>query len=318
MTKFFTVITTVLFIFASCTNEKAIISEMRCEYLQSPINIDAAKPRFTWIYESNTGKFTQHSYQIAIAMSKKALEDGDYFWTSEKITNKLAQSSYNGDKTLTPQTKYYWRVTSFDEKNNAIVSPVDSFEMAKMEMTDWTAKWITDKHDKSFGPAPMFRKSFTIDKEIESAKLYISAAAYYLLFINGEKAGKEKLDPGYTHYDKRNLYTTMDITTLLQKGENVVATVLGNGFYNEDAPVATWDFEKARWRDRAKMIMEIDVLYSDGTKLVIPTDDTWKTAIGPHIYNNIYSGETYDARKEITIGTLPRSTTRNGKTRFLQ
>lgn len=300
MTKFFTVITTVLFIFASCTDEKATISEMRCEYLQSPINIDAAKPRFTWIYESNNGKFTQHSYQIAIAMSKKALEDGDYFWTSEKITNKLAQSSYNGDKTLTPQTKYYWRVTSFDEKNNAIVSPVDSFEMAKMEMTDWTAKWITDKHDKSFGPAPMFRKSFTIDKEIESAKLYISAAAYYLLFINGEKAGKEKLDPGYTHYDKRNLYTTMDITTLLQKGENVVATVVGNGFYNEDAPVATWDFEKARWRDRAKMIMEIDVLYSDGTKLVIPTDDTWKTATGPHIYNNIYSGETYDARKEIT------------------
>ena len=58
----------------------------------------------------------------------------------------------------------------------------------------------------------------------------------------------------------------------------MVATVLGNGFYNADAPVATWDFEKAPWRDRARMIMEIHVKYADGTATTIPTDHTWKTS----------------------------------------
>lgn len=55
------------------------------------------------------------------------------------------------------------------------------------------------------------------------------------------------------------------MTGLLVPGENVLSAVLGNGFYNEDAPVATWDFENARWRDRARMIGELHIVYADGS-----------------------------------------------------
>src|SRR5690606_15264768 len=206
---------------------------------------------------------------------------------------------YAGTDALRSHAKYYWRVTAWDERGQRVVSAIDSFETAKMDAKDWSARWITDAHDASFGPAPMFRKAFNIDKEIADARLYVSAAGYYKLYLNGEAVGNVQLDPGYTHYDKRNLYSTLDITASLGKEENVVATVLGNGSYNEAAPVATWAFEKARWRNRARMVMEIRVRYTDGTVTLIPTDDTWKTAIGPHVYNNIYSGEIYDARKEL-------------------
>ncbi len=282
----------------SCITYSTRLSELRCEYLESPINIDTHEPRFTWEYDSKRDGFKQEAYKVDLACSKKELSEGLFFWSSGKVKGSTNKAIYRG-KELSPHAKYYWRITSWSDTDRIIISSIDSFETAKMKSTEWLAEWITDEHNKEFGPAPMFRKSFNIDKDIESARLYTSAAAYYKLYINGMVPDSIKLDPGYTHYDKRNLYTTYDVTKFLRKGENVIAAVLGNGFYNESAPVATWDFEKARWRDRAKMIMEIRVTYEDGTTLVIPSDNTWKTAIGPHIYNNIYSGETYDARREI-------------------
>jgi alpha-L-rhamnosidase len=288
-----------LIIFTSCVNTPILISDLRCEYLKSPINIDGQNLRFSWTYKSNGGNITQESYKIDMAISKQGLEKGGLFWTSGKVKSNKSNAVYSGGEELKSHTKYYWKITSWSKTGKSIVSSIDSFETAKIQTSDWNAKWITDKHDRQFGPAPMFRKSFSIKKEITTATLYISAAAYYKLFINGVVPDKAKLDPGFTHYDKRNLYTTIDITRLLSDGENVVSTVLGNGFYNEDAPVATWDFEKAGWRNRARMIMEIRVKYADGTTQTIATDDTWKTITGPYVYNNIYSGETYDACKEI-------------------
>lgn len=102
------------------------------------------------------------------------------------------------------------------------------------------------------------------------------------------------------------------MTKLLRSGENVVAAVLGNGFYNEIAPVATWDFEDARWRDRARMICELYIVYGDGTSEVIASDGSWKTATGPYLQNNIYSGDTYDAVWRFRAGTVRASTTGHG------
>ena len=62
--------------------------------------------------------------------------------------------------------------------------------------------------------------------------------------------------------------------------------------------MATWDFEKARWRNRARMICELHIVAADGSKQVIVSDGSWKCNIGPYVQNNIYSGDTYDARLE--------------------
>ena len=49
---------------------------------------------------------------------------------------------------------------------------------AAMADGGWTAKWITDRHDKNFAPSPMLRKSFTVKDGVREARLYMSAAAY--------------------------------------------------------------------------------------------------------------------------------------------
>lgn len=46
------------------------------------------------------------------------------------------------------------------------------------------------------------------------------------------------------------------------------------------------------------MLCELRLRYTDGTTEVIATDESWRTATGPYIYNNIYSGDKYDATLE--------------------
>ncbi len=127
--------------------------------------------------------------------------------------------------------------------------------------------------------------------------MYVASAGYHEQFINGERVGTNYLDPGYTHFDKRILYVTHDVTSLLKQGDNAVAAVLGNGWYNEQS-VAVWNFHEARWRDRPRLLCELRITYTDGTTEVIGSDETWKTSTGAYTYNNIYSGDKFDARLE--------------------
>lgn len=262
------------------TNNDIIPVNLRTEYLVNPIGLDTENPRFTWEYAGKDTTFIPGHYEIFIGTSPDNL------------------SLYDENKELEPETRYYWQVKVWDSNNKICrISETASFELGKGENAEWKAKWITDDKDKEYEPAPMFRKSFTVDKSVKSARLYVSAAGYYEMFINGKRVGENFLDPGYTHFDKRNLYVTHDVTELLQNGDNALAAVLGNGWYNEQS-VAVWNFHEARWRNRPRMLCEMRIAYEDGTSETIVSDDTWRTTCGPYTYNNIYSGDRYDARLE--------------------
>lgn len=273
---------------------------LKCEYQYNPIGIDTSEPRFTWSFTTKQKGFKQKFFQIQVASSPHLLRFGKAdIWVSDKVKSGQTYAVFKG-KALNPHTKYYWKVTVWSEKSaKTISSELATFETAKLNLSDWHAQWITDEHNKDFEPSPLFRKTFKLTKKVQSARLYICGLGYYEMFLNGKRVGENYLDPGYTHFDKRVLYATHDVTNLLNEGENVAATVLGNGWFNEQS-VAVWDFHKARWRNRPQMICEISVSYTDGTKELIVTDSTWKTNTGAYLYNNIYSGDIYDARLEET------------------
>ena len=281
-----------LLVIAAC-KQSARLENVRCEYQTNPIGLDTQNPRFTWEY-SAAGDM-QRSYRIRVATDAVFK---NLVWDSGVVESELQRAVYAGPA-LKSHTTYYWQVAVKMESGAHPACGVQTFETAFLPDAAWQAKWLSDSYDKDFAPAPMLRKSFNIGKDVAQARLYISAAAYYKLRINGKCAGPLTLDPGYTDYGKRNLYSTIDVTDLLVQGENVLAAVLGNGFYNEIGRVATWDFEKAPWRGRARMIAELHITYKDGSKEIVPTDSRWKTTTGPSLSNNIYSGEIYDARKEI-------------------
>ena len=105
------------------------------------------------------------------------------------------------------------------------------------------------------------------------------------------------MDPMYTRFDRRNLYVTYDVTGDLQHGDNVLGVLLGNGWYNMQTG-ATWYFDKAPWRARPRLMLDLRVTYTDGSTETISTA-SWKTALSNLTFNNIYTGEQIDANVDL-------------------
>ncbi len=138
--------------------------------------------------------------------------------------------------------------------------------------------------------APMLRDSFTLNKKIASATATVDGLGFYELHVNGHQIGDDVLTPPDTPYTQRDVYETYDVTSVLQQGANAVGLWLGNGY---DANFSPYGF---RWLGPKQAIMLLSVRYTDGTTQSVVTDPTWQWAEGPILTNDIYNGETYDAR----------------------
>ncbi|MBQ2733915.1 MAG: family 78 glycoside hydrolase catalytic domain, partial [Clostridia bacterium] len=144
--------------------------------------------------------------------------------------------------------------------------------------------------------APMLRRSFEISKKIENARVYVSGLGLYELYVNGKLPDDSVLNPAHTQYEDTVHYRVYDVTELLSSGRNALAVELGNYFYNCD--YYTWmNWNTAVYRDEPKLLLELHIEYADGTSEIIATDENWKTyEYGPVTKNNVYKGESYDAR----------------------
>ncbi len=184
---------------------------------------------------------------------------------------------------------------------------------AQVELT--AASWIGSGEKKitvdslMYGdqPAPIFRKEFNVTGKLKQATLTITAAGYYLAYINGKTPENNLLDPAWTDFSKRVYAETYDVTRMIQPGKNVIGAMLGNGFYNS-LPLRLFGRFNLRQQlptGEPQFIARLRLTYADGTTKEFLTDTSWKTAKGPVIRNNVYLGEWYDAGKELAGWNLP-------------
>jgi alpha-L-rhamnosidase len=284
------------------------ISNLRCEMLINPKGIDATKPRFSWQFITEARGMKQLAYQIIVASSiyKLNKNEGDV-WNSGRITSDQSTLIEYAGMPLKSRQECFWKVKVWSNKGEEQWSETSSFTIGLLRPADWKAKWIG--LDKAFPwdsvtkfarlSARYFRKEFAAQKQIKKAVVYISGLGLYELYINGHKIGNQVLAPGPTDYGKTILYNTFDVTENLKQGNNAIATVLGNGRFF----AMRQNYKPQKWHTFGfpKMILQLEVEYTDGTKQIIGSDATWKvTADGPIRTNNEYDGEEYDARKELT------------------
>ena len=286
----------------SCTValSQCIPGNLKCEYLVNPLGIDNPHPRFTWQMTDNRLGASQTAYQMFVGTdSGEVANQSGNVWNSRKISSSQNLIKYQGDS-LKPFTKYYWSLMFWDQNHkSSVIAPVASFETGMIDIKNWQGSWISDSRDVDLKPAPYFRKTFTISRKVKSARQYIAVAGLYELYINGAKIGNHRLDPAYTRYDRRTLYLSHDVTSLIHTGENTIGVILGNGWYNHQS-TAVWYFDKAPWRARPKFCTDLRITYDDGSVETITSGTDWKTSLSPVIFNSIYTGEHYDARLNIT------------------
>lgn len=276
-----------------------------CETLVNPMGIDVLKPRFAWTITAAERNVRQTAYQILVASTPELLagDTGD-LWNSGRInTSSSIYVPYHG-KPLTSRLNCYWKVKVWTTAGESDWSAINSFTMGLLYYKDWPKGWIgfdrpfpwdNIKTDSRLS-ARYFRKEFQIGKEVRQATVSVIGLGLYELYINGQKVGNDVLTPAPTDYTKNVKYNTYDITSYLKNGKNAVGTILGNGRFfamrqhSKPYKIKTFGFPK--------VLMNIHILYKDGTISNVDTDDSWKgTADGPIRTNNEYDGEEYDATK---------------------
>ena len=271
------------------------VGGLRCEYATNPLGVEVAHPRLSWVLTSPQRGEMQTAYQVLVASSEEKLKAGEGdLWDSGKVTSdQSTQIPYQG-KTLSSRQHCYWKVRVWDKNGEASgYSDPATWEMGLLSPSDWKANWIGFTPGWA-GRALYFRYSFSIKKAVEEARAYIAGIGYYELHIDGVRVGDHVLDPGWTDYSKRVLYSTYDVGGLIRQGDNVLGVIVGNGWYG-----------------MPKLLLQIEVTYADGTREQFYTHGgdvdgrTWSVTSGPILSNSIYDGEVYDARLEKPGWDLP-------------
>jgi len=293
---------------ATAAESSVAVERLKCEYVVNPLGVDTPKPRLQWIMTSKQRGQMQTAYRILVATTeeKLAADEGDK-WDSGKIDcDRSAQIVYGG-KELASGERCFWKVRVWDKQGNPSAwSKPATFDMGLLKPADWQGKWISAAEEAA---APLLRKEFTLEKEIASARAYISGLGWNEMYLNGGKVGDHVLDPATTYYDNdqafelgsRVLYVTFDVTDRLKKGPNALGVMLGNGWFshNDDIPVA-WSNVLSRqpFSKKPMLKLQLNVTFTDGTTTSIISDETWKSSAGPVTSNEICRGESYDARLE--------------------
>ena len=154
------------------------------------------------------------------------------------------------------------------------------------------ASWITHPNNILYEPS-CFVKKFNINKEVKKATLFVTSLGCYYPKLNGVRVGDFILAPGFTSR-KRVQYQEYDITSMLQK-ENSLEILVGDGWYNGKINfVVANDVPKA-------LICQVEILYKDGAKEAIVTDNTWQARKDKLRFAELYDGEIYDSNFENTL-----------------
>jgi len=294
----------VMCLLASCAEQVTIyVVNPRCEFLTDPQGIDCTAPRLSWEIDGDVRGIQQTAYYLLVASSLEKLnaDEGD-LWDSHIVKSNTSVNVPYGGKSLESRDVCFWKVKVTTNRGRSEWSQPASWSMGLLNPSDWQAKWTG--LDKSFREdhlehrtrlaARYFRKEFETSQKPVKATVYVSGLGFYKLFINGKTIGDQEFAPTPTDYTKVVKYNIFDVTDKLVQGKNAIATTLGNGRYFSMRQPGVRHF------GFPKMILQLELIYADGSKQIVVSDDSWKvTADGPIRANNEFDGEEFDATKEM-------------------
>ena len=289
-----------LIVFLLCAQLVQAKSDLQVQSLTidrqtQPLSVDSSSPSFAWVVAHAPRGTTPEGYRIEVARSMAALEaDHPDLWDSGFVAGGASFGVAYGGPSLAPSSRYYWKVIAHTSEGDA--SATSWFETAP-SLQQWSrAQWIGKPPGGSLA-APLLRHVFAVKPGLASARLYVAAGGYADVSINGMPASDAVLSPDFTDYNKRVLFLAHDVTTLLRPGSpNAIGIELGRGYYGLTNP-DVWHWEKAPWHGEPRVRALLKLCYVDGSCDIEGTDANWRVHDGPTVLDDVYGGETYDARR---------------------
>ncbi len=280
------------------THPAGIVTRVRFEHLEAALGIGTARPRLSWIVETTTPGWVQAAYAVEAYDA-----DGRLRGQTGQVESSESALVAWPFAPLASRERVAVRVRVWGSDGEALGwSEHAPVEAGLLEAADWSARFITPDWPTEplpARPSPMLRHEFELKPGgIQRARLYITAHGVYEAQVNGHPVHDHVMAPGWTSYKHRIRYQIVDVTGLLRPGPNAIGALLGDGWFR-----GRLGFGGGRpnlYGDRLALLAQLEVVYADGSVERIVSDESWRAATGPVIENDIYDGETYDARLEKT------------------
>lgn len=313
-------------LFSLQSKSQVTVDHLTIEMAVNPLVVNQKTPKLGWQLVSENKNVSQKYYQVLVSSTEAKIQnnEGDV-WDSGKIKSDKSQQVYYTGKPLNEETKYFWKVKIWNQNDVASTWSKNAFFRVAPAEKGLKPTWIgailkSDSHlpegrnyhavtfkkekkeaivnavDSLARRSIMLRKTFSIAKKIKEAVVFISGLGHYELTINNKKVGNSQFAPLWTDYDKTVYYNTYEVPiNELQKGENVVGVLLGNGMYNMVAERYAKFYVSF---GPPTLFFKMKVTYEDGCQEIVQSDGSWKYSLSPITYNSIFGGEDYNANLE--------------------
>ncbi|TWX66883.1 Bacterial alpha-L-rhamnosidase [Colwellia demingiae] len=316
-------LTITLITLQACNDDSMIKSPIALtvnEGIENPLGFHDATPTFSWQLNDQRQGAKQTAYQLVVenvvGTSQQPL------WDSQKVAlNQSVYVPYQGPE-LKSRQRISWKVRYWDQNGKVSSwSTSANLELGLLNNTDWQASWVTiaDPSDinkkaacsadctagtvnpagtlgvETVNPAMYLRKTFNLTQVPSSARLYLTAKGLVDFRINGQIVTPNAFLPGWTDYTQKIETLTYDVSKLMREGENVLAARISDGWY-------AGTISKRFYGKVPELLAQLEFTSATGEIVQsVVTDASWMlSTAGAITMADIWHGEDYDARKELT------------------
>ena len=267
------------------------LTHLRVNHMVSPV-IDTT-PEFSFFVESEKQNVMLAEVRITVQ------DEESCFWDSGIMTDgRQAFIRYAG-RPLQSRKTYRVTIEAKDNYGNCAAGTCDF--RTGLFREDWQAQWVESTFarnphqmlsDGIENPVLSFVRPVTLSKTVAKATMYATCYGAYRLLVNGKRPDEREFAPEFTAYKSILYYQTYDVTALLQKGENTLEMLVGDGWYfnSQTAAVGT-DHEKP------SILYQLEITYADGTKETIASNGTEICRQTNILYSDLFVGEKIDFTK---------------------
>jgi alpha-L-rhamnosidase len=164
----------------------------------------------------------------------------------------------------------------------------------------WHARMIAA--DSPFDGAPLFRREFALEQghgAVARATLLLTAHGLVEAWLNGRAVSGDVLTPGWSSYEWRLRYASYDVTELMggsgaDDTPGVLGLAVGKGWF---AGRLGWSGRGEFYGSELGAFAQLEIEFADGATQRIVTDESWSAGPSAVLANDLYDGQTIDARR---------------------
>ena len=261
---------------------------LQTQFSADLIGLPIVDPLLTWQISSDRADAVQVGYEISSIGEDGSVVTSPAVTSSEQIEilakGHIAKAQEIRRLRVRVATQYGW----------SDYSPLATFETGLASGNDLVGRAIGDNSLHS-APSPILRKEFSAKKAVAKARIYATSEGIHSLYLNGVNVTEEYFTPGWTALDDRITYLTHDVTRLVQDGAKCFAAELGDGWTRgKFGFMNIYD----NYGTTISLLAQLEITYTDGSKEIVATDESWKVSTGEIQFGDIYDGSHIDFTKE--------------------